>query len=165
MQGLELESAAPATAILRVVVFSIGARRCGIALGCVERVVAAVESGPLVGAPAAIFGVVNFHGTAIPILDIRPRFGDPAGALRLDQRFIILRTPLRLMALLADAIEGTRDLPSASILGMSELALGTGLVKGCAAAEDGLIYLYDVDALLSAPEEATLCAALEGACK
>jgi chemotaxis signal transduction protein len=162
MQGLE-ESNAPAAAVLRVVVFSIGAHRCGIALACVERVIAAVESRPLIDAPAAIFGVFNLHGAAIPILDVRPRFGDPAGPLRLEQRFIILRTPLRSMALLADAIEGVHDLPAASILDMRELALGAGLLKGCAAAEDGLIYLYDVDALLTAAEEAALSAALEGA--
>jgi chemotaxis signal transduction protein len=163
MQETDLEPDAQAGEILRVVVFSIGARRCAIALDRVERVIAAVEFGPLIDAPAALFGIINLHGAAIPILDVRPRFADPTGALRLDQRFILLRTPKRLMALLADAIEGVRDVPTASILGMSQVAPGAGLVKGCAAAEDGLIYLYDVDALLTAPEEVALSGALEGA--
>lgn len=145
-----------------VVVFGIGTRRCAIALHAVERVVAAVESAPLSGAPAAIFGIVNIHGTAIPILDVRPRFGEPAGALRLDSEFIIIRTPLRVMALLADHVEGVRTIPHATILQFADLAPGAGLVKGCAAGTDGLTYLYDADALLTAPDDAQLSSALEG---
>ena len=83
---------------MAVVVFRVGARRCGIELSAVERVISAVECGRLPGTPPAIIGIINFHGTAIPVLDVARRFGEPGEEVRLDSKFVVVQTPVRLIA-------------------------------------------------------------------
>lgn len=149
-------------ATLSIVVFGAGAHCCGIAVADVEGVTLAVEVSPVPDAPRAILGIVNYHGSIVPVLDPARRFGD-AGAERLDpaHRLVFVRTPTRLLALLATSIDGVEEIPAAMIAAMSQLVPGAGRLKGAAARRDGLIYLHDAELLLSRSEETCLAAALE----
>jgi purine-binding chemotaxis protein CheW len=133
------------------VAFVVGGRRWALPLDAVERVVAMVAIAPLQGAPPAVMGAINVHGEIVPVLDLRARLGLPPRPARADDRLVLARAP-RLVALPVDEVLGTLDLPTAA----GELLPDAGV----ALLPDGLVAVYDLDAFLSADEEAQLAGAL-----
>lgn len=63
---------------LDLVVFVIDGQRYALSLGAVERVLPMVAVSPLPAGPAIALGVINVHGTIVPVVDVRRRFGLPA---------------------------------------------------------------------------------------
>jgi purine-binding chemotaxis protein CheW len=145
---------------LDVVSFRAGGRHFGIPVAQVERVFHVAEIAPLSGAPIPIRGIVNIHGTVAPVVDLRRRFEERWTELRLSQRLVAIRTPQRPLALLADEVDGVRHIAEAALADMQALLPGAGVVTTIATTDEGLVYIYDVDALLSATEEAALAAAM-----
>lgn len=145
---------------MEVVSLRAGGRHFGIAVAQVERVFPLVDIARLSGAPIPIRGIVNIRGVVTPVVDLGRRFEEAWTQLRLNQRLIELRAPRCPLALLADAVDGVFVIDDAALANMKVLLPGAGVVTTIAATEDGLLYIYDVDALLSATEEAALAAVL-----
>jgi chemotaxis signal transduction protein len=143
-----------------VVVFRAGRHSYGFPVAHVQRVLPIVEVAPLPGAPIPIRGIVNVHGTVTPVVDFQRRFEGRWAATHVDQRLIAVRSRQRPLAVLADDVDGVRHIAAAALVDMETLAPGAGIVTSVAVKEDGLIYVYDVDALLAAHEEAALELAL-----
>lgn len=136
------------------VAFVVDGRRWALQLDVVERVVAMVAIAPLQGAPPAVMGAINVHGEIVPVLDLRARLGLAPRAPRADDGLVLARAP-RLVALPVDEVLGTLELPTAA----GELLPDAGV----ALLPDGLVAVYDLDAFLSADEEAQLAGALSEA--
>jgi purine-binding chemotaxis protein CheW len=145
-----------------LLVFTLDEPRFALPLAAVERVVHAVEVTPLPKAPQIVLGVINAKGRVIPVVDMRRRFGLPVRELRLDDRFIIARTARRLVALVADAVAGIRELAPRDLANAAETLPVAGYLQGVAKLEDGLVLITDLDAFLSLDEERLLDAALAG---
>ncbi|MFH1036144.1 MAG: chemotaxis protein CheW [Pseudomonadota bacterium] len=143
-----------------IVLFTLGETQFALFLTTVERVVRAVEITPLPQAPEIVLGVINAWGQLAPVVDVRRRFGLPARGLRVDDRFLISRTPRRLMALVVDSVEGVQELENQRAQAACQgLSFAQGL-KGVAKLADGLALIYDLDQFLSLDEEFQLDAAL-----
>lgn len=153
-------STAEATGSIALVVFHAAERRLGLPAVDVDRVFAAIEIAPLVGAPEVIAGVINVHGSVLPVLDLRRRLGRGQSPPNLGAKLVVAQGARRSIALLADALDGVREVPLQAIAACSVLVPGASLLKGVAAVPDGLILIQDVEAFLSADEEASLDAAL-----
>lgn len=147
----------------QILVMDVAGRRFGLAAANVERVIHAVDVAPLPDAPEAILGVINVHGTPVPVIDLRVRLSLSRRSVGLRDRFALVRTPLRLVAVAADAVEGTAAIPEDAVADAAPLVTGACLIRGIAAAPGGLVYLYDADALLSPAEAADLAEALSRA--
>jgi purine-binding chemotaxis protein CheW len=145
---------------MELLIFRAGGRPFGIAVMQGGVVFPIAEIDPLPGAPGPICGIVNIHGTVTPVIDLHRRFAHEATAPHLDQRLILVTVGSRQFALLADDVDGVQTIPDASITSMEVLVPGAGIVTTVAPTTAGLTYIYDVDALLSAAEEASLDAAL-----
>jgi purine-binding chemotaxis protein CheW len=155
----DLRIASDQTTVL-VVVFHAGAYCCGISVAAVECVIPAVAISSVPGAPRAVLGIINFHGLVVPVVDPRRRFNERGADLKLQQKILLVRTPARLVGLLADDIEGVEALAGHDIASIAEIVPGAGKLKASAARKGGLIYLYDVGLLLTRSEEKCLAAAL-----
>ena len=103
---------------------------------------------------------MNIHGSVTPVVDMRRRFEERWTELRLSQRLVAIRTPQRPLALLADEVDGVRNIAEAALADMEALLPGAGIVTTIATTVEGLVYVYDVDALLSVTEDAALAAAM-----
>ena len=145
---------------MELLVFRAGAQNFGVPVRQVGVVFPVAEIDPLPNAPGLIRGIVNVHGTVTPVVDLRRRFPRADTALRLDQRLILVFAGPRQFALLADDVDGVQRISDASITDMETAMPGAGVVSTVAATGAGLIYIHDIDALLSASEEALLDAAL-----
>ncbi len=55
-------------------------------------------------APQVIEGVLNFRGAAVPVLDIRTRFGLPLRPVRTTDHLIVARAGKRIAAIRVDRV-------------------------------------------------------------
>jgi purine-binding chemotaxis protein CheW len=142
-----------------VVVFSVAGARYAVPLEASERVVRMPALAPLPGVGEPFVGALNLHGSTVPVVDLRAP-ADRGGPSLLDSHLLIVRTPRRRLALAADEVQGVRDLPLSSVAPAAGLVDGLHAVRGIAAFPDGLLFIYDVEALLSAEQERRLAAVL-----
>ncbi|MBI2494181.1 MAG: purine-binding chemotaxis protein CheW [Candidatus Rokubacteria bacterium] len=147
---------------LDLVAFVIDGQRYALALGAVERVLPMVAVSPLPRAPAIALGVINVHGTIVPVVDVRRRFGLPARDFGVTTRLVIARAGRRTLAVPADEVLGVVEVAAESVVPPEALLPGIGHVAGVVALPDGLMFIHDLDAFLSPDEERRLSEALDG---
>jgi purine-binding chemotaxis protein CheW len=145
-----------------LVVFVIDGQRYALALGAVERVLPMVAVSPLPAGPAIALGVINVHGTVVPVVDVRRRFGLPARDFGVTTRLLIARAGRRTLAIPADEVLGVVEVASEGVVSTNALLEDIGHVAGVVALVDGLLFIHDLDAFLSPDEERRLSEALGG---
>lgn len=146
-----------------LVVFGIEERLFGVPAEDVERVLPVVDVMPLPESPPVVAGIVDYGGVIVPAIDLRPRFGLPPRPLRLDHRMLVVATRRRLLLLLADRVEGVTEVAPQAFDDMADLIDGAALFNAAGTSQHGLVYVYDIEALLSVDEEVALDAALDRA--
>jgi purine-binding chemotaxis protein CheW len=140
-----------------VLVFEIEQHRYGVDTDAVREIVRAVLPTRLPKAPAVVIGLVNVRGEALPLIDLRLRFGLPQNRLGVHEVFVIVSARGRRCALRADAARELVRVPRDSITSAparSQYAAGT------TALADGLLVICDLDAFLEEAELIELDAAL-----
>jgi purine-binding chemotaxis protein CheW len=147
--------------VLRLVVFGIEGQRYALPLSIVEQVVPMVAVSPLPQAPAIALGVINLHGTIIPVLDIRRRFGFPPRDYGLTSQLVVARTTRRTLALPVDEVAGVMEVPGDAVTPPDKVLPGIGHVAGIATLPDGLLFIHDLESFLSLDEERQLTEALQ----
>jgi purine-binding chemotaxis protein CheW len=151
--------------------FQLAKRWCALPLVAVERVLPAIEITPLPEAPWAVSGVINLAGEIVPVFALRRRFGLPERPVQLNDRLILAITRgagfARRVALLIDAVHDVVTVPPAQVSAAGvpaaapSLVPGLRLIRGVLPMADELVVIYDLDAFLSAAEEAALNTALQ----
>jgi purine-binding chemotaxis protein CheW len=134
-----------------LIAFVVDGRRWALPLATVVRAVPMVAVTPLPDAPEAVMGALNLHGELVPVFDLRARAGLPAREPGPGDHLLLARTG-RLIALPVDEVLGVLALP---VEALPEAGPG-----GVAVLPDGLVVVGDLDAFLSAEEEARLDLAL-----
>ncbi len=123
----------------------------------VERVVPAVAITSLPGAPVVVAGAIVVHGAVVPVVDLRPRLNASRRAVRLDDRFVILRCPTGLRALWVDDVIDVTSLEPEK----ADEAEPPGRTGRVVCQDGALLIRVDVAELLSADEEERVRNALE----
>jgi purine-binding chemotaxis protein CheW len=142
-------SAAPS---FPIVVFLLDGRRYGLALTAVEQVIRLVDITPLPRAPAIVAGVINLHGAALPVIDLRRRFDLPARAPETSDQLICARTRRRRIMLLVDTVSGVEEGGPRDWIDGGTVLPGLEYVSGVVKRADGLILIHDLDTCLSLEE-------------
>ncbi len=109
-------------------------------------------------ASSLFYGVIDVHGDIVPVINLRQRFALPAKSISIADRFIIVDSGKRKLALVADAVEGVReitegDYQETSIPAHNEKT-GNNHNKVIAISRffrdnEGIVIIYDVEELLS----------------
>lgn len=144
-------------------VFKLDAQGYALYLSVVEKVVRAAEITPLPKAPEIVLGVVNWQGRVVPVVNMRARFGLTAREIDLADRFIFARTRKRVVALIADSVDGVVSRSREDITSPECIVPGIEYIDGVAKIEDGLLLIHDLDKFLSLEEEKALYRALKSA--
>ena len=145
----------------QLMVFRLDAQGYALYLSVVEKVVRAAEITLLPKAPEIVLGVVNWQGRVIPVVNMRARFGLTAREIDLADRFIFARTRKRVVALIADSVDGVIFHSREDIISPERIVPGTEYIDGVAKLEDGLLLIHDLDKFLSLEEENALDRALK----
>jgi chemotaxis signal transduction protein len=117
--------------------------RIGIPLRNVDRILPAAAVTPVPGAGACLLGMLDLHGTPVPVYDTRRLLGLPARPLAPDDRFVLTRAgaqPPRVFV--ADAVIGTFDCDEA--LPLDSFSARASGVRGIASRADGMVFLQDL---------------------
>lgn len=139
--------------------FSLDDRVLALPLAVVVRALFSVEVTPLPSAPAIVLGAISYHGKIVPVVDLRVRFGAPRQEIDPLDRFILIRTPKRMLAVVASAVTGVMN-PLQGATPAEDILPGARYLSGVLPDQERLILIYDPDAFLSLEEEAALDAAL-----
>jgi purine-binding chemotaxis protein CheW len=142
-----------------ILVFTLDEQRYALALSVVERVFPMVEITPLPKAPDIVQGIINLHGSPIPVYNIRRRFGIPVWEYEISDQLIIVHTNNRRVALPVDTVQGVVE-PAGKPVETSDILPSLPYIKGVVKLPDGLILIHDPDTFLSLDEEAVLDEAL-----
>lgn len=145
---------------MQVLVFIIAGVRYAIALEAVKEIVRAAAVTPLPNVPPAVDGVLGYRGTAVPVFNMRFRFGAPARELEPAERFVIARTYRRTVALRVDSVDWIHDLATGEIQDLTELTAGSPYITGVTRITDELLFIHDLETFLSAAEAQDLEASL-----
>ncbi|HVZ43475.1 MAG TPA: chemotaxis protein CheW [Ramlibacter sp.] len=148
------------TTVHRFVRLTLDGMGIAVALAPVERVIRAVAVTPLPGGPAPILGVIDFHGHVVPVADLRRRLGLPPREVLGSDHFVVVRTPRRLIALVADSADDVLLVSAAELVETDSIVSGVDRLPGIARTPDGLVLIHDVEQFLDATEEAALQQAL-----
>lgn len=143
-----------------ILVVQLGGVRCGIVVGAVRDVVRAVEVSPLPSAPRGVEGVIDYHGSLIPVVDLRDRLGLGAVDARSTDHLVVADMGARLCGFRVDEATGLADIAPEDLVDMRDIVAGTRPVAGVARTRDGLVLLQDLAAMLSQAEEELLAAAM-----
>jgi purine-binding chemotaxis protein CheW len=144
----------------RLVVFTLNRQPYALRLESVRQVLRMVEITALPKSPDIALGVVNLHGTIVPVLSIRRRVGLPEIEGSLTDQLIVADTASRSVALVVDAVTGIVERATEEITKAARVVPGTEYVEGIAKLEEGLLFIHNLDLFLSHQEESQLHDAL-----
>ncbi|PZR07728.1 MAG: chemotaxis protein CheW [Archangium gephyra] len=132
------------------VVFRVGDAEYVLPASDVAQMESFTRVTPVPGSNPWVAGLVQVRGQAIPLLDLRARFGLPPIAHTIDSRFIVVRTGGRTLALLADQardvlrIEDSEFHPPPEVLARQS----QGFVRDVAQAGKRLVLRIDLDRVI-----------------
>ena len=147
-------------ATLALLVFKVDDQLYGLPVISVVRIIEMVTITPLPGAPEVIEGIINLHGKAVPIMDLRRSFNLPPCSYGLHTPIILvdLISHDYILGLIVDAVEDVLEV-SVDDLELTETIVPTELatqmaaraayLAGVAKVDWRLILVLNVQALLS----------------
>lgn len=136
----------PESIPLPLLTFLLGNSYFALLIEDVVEVTAMVEYMVLPGAPPGILGLINRHGYAVPLLDLRQVFGLPALSLTSESLFIVAQGGGAQIALLIDAVQ---QVEVANALQLSDLPTSGKYIRGIINYKGRLIPLVDIQPLLT----------------
>ncbi len=154
-------AAASARAMSRLVAFVVDGQRFALALDAVERALPMLAVTPLPGAPPVVAGVVSLHGQVVPVFDLRRRLGCPAREPALTDHLLVARAGARRVALPVDEVLGVLAVDAAAITPPDAVLPAPERLAGIVTLADGLVFIHDLEAFLTADEERRLAKALD----
>ena len=95
-------------------------------------------------------GVLNVHGSLVPVIDVRARLGLPSRAISADAHLVLVRASTRLVALEVDRVLEVREFADAAV---ESFTAPSKLVAGAVKLSDGVAVVPSVDAVAELPLE------------
>jgi purine-binding chemotaxis protein CheW len=143
-----------------VLVFEVGGRRFGLPAHDVQQLLRAAALTPLPRAPAIVKGIINLRGRAVPVLDVRGRFGLASKPLAPSDHFVVARAGERLVVLHVDRALELVQLDAAEVEDARGVVPGAEYVAWIARRGSDLVLIHDLQTFLSKAEADDLDAAL-----
>jgi purine-binding chemotaxis protein CheW len=113
-------------------------------------------------APAYMRGVVNVRGSAVPVVDLRQRFGLPPAAETVNTRILVLELEIggeqAVLGGIADSVHEVIELEPSQIAPPPTIAMRwrSEFIQGMGKRGDDFIILLDINAVFSAGEMTTI---------
>lgn len=136
--------------------FILAGDEYGLELAGVREIIGIMDVRKAPDTPEFVSGVINLRRKAIPVVDLRLKFGLPQIADS-DQTCIIVVDTGTLTGLIVDAVRKVYDLSDADIEPSGQLGVpvDTNFILGMGKVKDGFAILLDLDEVLT-PEELVL---------
>ena len=137
---------------MKVLLFHIGRDRYGLPLARIVRVLPLLELKQLPLTPDYVAGLMDLHGTPVPVIDLSRLAGLPAAAAQFDTRIVVVdyRAPggetMHALGLLASQVRGIADIDPQQL---EDSGMATAPFLGQVASDaDGIVQLVELQHLL-----------------
>ena len=145
------ESRAAAVADLtRLIVFRMEGQRYALPIEAVQEIQQMVAVSEMPGSAGAVLGVINLRGQVIPAIAMRSLVGLSDREPGLDTPMVLTYTAHGLVALIVDEVEDVVEIDPVSVQAPSAVHPLASRLLGVCRLDDGLVFLFDVDALVPA---------------
>jgi purine-binding chemotaxis protein CheW len=134
---------------MQILIFFLDNKPFGIPVETVIHVHPAVIPEHVPSAPDTVPGLINVHGTVMPLVDMRKKCGLAVKPIALEDRIIEIMARETHLALLVDLVEGISEYPKQDFLNPQELIPGVTLVDGIVKHEKGLALVYNIERFFS----------------
>lgn len=137
--------------INQIVVFLINGQRFAIRLSDIEQIIRAVEITPVPNAPGYLCGIIDMHGSVLPVINMHVRIGLPDRPTQVDDRFIIASAANRVVALRVDEVKEIIQNADENFLKAETISSDLDIL-GIIRSPDGLILIYNLETFLTVDE-------------
>ena len=140
------------------ITFRLGDELFAINVAQVREVLALTEITKVPSAPAYMRGVVNVRGSAIPVVDLRRRFGLPPTAETVNTRILVLELEIEgeaaVIGGIADSVNEVIELDPGQINPPPTIAMRwrSEFILGMAKCGERFIIVLDINAVFSVAE-------------
>lgn len=142
--------------LVRLLTFELADQRFGIPAADIQEVARAVSLSRLPKAPQIVEGVINFRGTAIPVLDIRARFKLPPKPVLPSDHLIIARAGPRVVAIRVDSVVDLITISRSDIDSVASITPKSDYIAGVARLPSDIVLIHELATFLSAAEAADI---------
>ncbi len=146
--------------ISHFLVFFLDGVKYGVRIAHVRTVVRAVEITAIPEPHAVVMGVVNLHGTIVPIVNIRRRFGLPERPVRASDTMIFCNSEDRVFGVVVDAVAG--HFASREVTTGTEIWPGMEFIDGVVKDAEGMILINSVERLFREEDAGEFAQAMAG---
>jgi len=142
----------------QLVVFMLTKEHYGVRIAVVESIIKLQPITAVPCSPAFVEGVTNLRGRVLPVIDLRKRFGLPAGESTKDTRIVVVEMNGTLVGMIVDAVSEVLRVPAESVEPPSPImtTVDSAFITGIAKVGERLIILLDLEKVLSPEEKADL---------
>lgn len=130
-------------------IFQIDDQRFALTLSDVERVVRAVEVTPLPLSERYILGLVDVQGPVLMVINSRKVLGIPEKEVELSDQFIILKTSLNRVILVADSVIGVVTLAVQDLPPEKRYLKENNYIDFAARFDDSIVLVINLDKLIA----------------
>jgi len=137
--------------------FTLNDQRFALPVEVVDRAIRAVAVTPVPASSGLLYGLINFYSQIIPVVNLRERFSMNTKAIEPDDRFLIVKTEEKLIAVVVDRVEELISVGGEELSSFEEAdsapvadgakALGLAQLQYCSD-QQGIIVIYDLMKLL-----------------
>jgi purine-binding chemotaxis protein CheW len=133
----------------RFVTFLLERRNYALPLDRIDSIQRMVAVSPIPGTPPWMPGVIDVHGTVLPVIDLRQFFNHPQRPWRLEDRLLIVFRKQRQVALVVDEVKEVLNLSPAELSASPDYLPGS--VSAVVRRGKELLLILDLDMVL--PDE------------
>lgn len=126
-----------------VLVFTVEDQQFALDLSCLERVIWAVEITPVPNESDNIAGIINVHGTIIPVINVRKLLGREERAIILSDQLIVCAINGKKCALWVDDVHGVASYEEKNFIPAAEVFPKEHLIDYVIKNEESIILVYN----------------------
>ncbi len=138
--------------------FSVGVEDYGVHILCVQEIRGWEPVAMVPNTPRHVKGVLNLRGTAVPVVDMRIRFGKQDPEYNETTVVIILRAEIdgqeRIAGIVVDDVSDVMNARSDAVKKTPDFGnrVDTEFIKGLVDADGRMVMLFDVDTFMHHPD-------------
>ena len=157
-RGVPVMETRQAEAQLQIVTFRIGSQEFGLDVFQVHEILRHQAVTPVPEAPDFVEGVTEVRGELVPVIDLRRRFEAAERSAEGEARIVVVPFGEDRLGLVVDSVSEVLRLPESTVSDPPEYVRGIAAryLRGIVRADDRLVVLLDMDAILSSEERIAL---------
>jgi purine-binding chemotaxis protein CheW len=137
--------------VCNLIAFRLDRQTYALPIESIIKIVEMVTITPIPQVNHSVEGVINFHGAAVPIVNLRRHLGLPATGRQLHTPIVLVQTGERMVGLIVDEVTNVLNVPAEQIVHPAEIlpeGLGDSpLLQGLAHTPAGMVLMLDLDHL------------------